>query len=192
MAAMDFVESLLRDPLGLGLDGKELGVAHMIVRAVVVYAATVVFVRLAKKRFMGHATAFDVILGIMLGAVVSRAITGNAPFLPTLAASAALVAMHWLFSLGSYRSHGFGNLVKGRPSVLIRDGEPDRDAMRRSHITEHDLDEDLRAEGLERPEQVKEARLERSGKVSVVKRAEAKVVEVRVEAGVQVVRLEVE
>ena len=63
--------------LGLGLDAKELGAAHMALRAVVVYAVTLVFVRLAKKRFMGHATAFDVILGIMLGAIVSRAITGT-------------------------------------------------------------------------------------------------------------------
>ena len=38
---------------------------------------------------------------------------------------------------------------------------------------------------------MKEARLERSGKVSVVKRGEARVVEVRVEDGVQVVRVEV-
>ena len=81
--------------------------------------------------------------------------------------------------------------MKGRPRVLIRDGKPDRDAMRRAHITEHDLDEDLRTEGLDGTETVKEARLERSGKVSVVKRGEPKVVEVRVEDGVQVVRIEV-
>src|SRR5215207_1815928 len=191
MAAMDLVESFLRAALGLGLDAKEIGVAQMALRAAVVYAVTLVFVRLAKKRFMGHATAFDVILGIMLGATVSRAITGNAPFGPALAAGAALIAMHWLFSLLSYRSHAFGNLVKGRPRTLIRDGAPDRDAMRRAHITEHDLDEDLRAEGADSPRVVKEARLERSGKVSVVKRGEARVVEVRVEEGVQVVRVEV-
>ena len=45
--------------------------------------------------------------------------------------------------------------------------------------------------GSDTAETVKEARLERSGKVSVVKRGEARVVEVRVEDGVQVVRVEV-
>jgi hypothetical protein len=35
---------------------------------------------------MGQGTAFGVILGTMLGSIVSRAITGNAPFLPALAA----------------------------------------------------------------------------------------------------------
>src|SRR5829696_4433213 len=156
MAAMDLVESFLRAALGLGLDAKEIGVAQMALRAAVAYAVTLVFVRLAKKRFMSHATAFDVILGIMLGSIVSRAITGNAPFTPALAAGAALIAMHWLFSLVAYHWHGFGIAVKGRPRVLIRDGEPDRDAMRRAHVTEHDLHEDLRQEGLDGPGKVKE------------------------------------
>jgi uncharacterized membrane protein YcaP (DUF421 family) len=188
---MDEAASLIAAALGLGQEAKEMTVAQMALRAAVVYVVTVAIVRLAKKRFMGRATAFDVILGIMLGSIVSRAVTGNAPFLPALAASAVLVAMHWLFSLMAYRRHGFGALVKGRPRVLVRDGEPDRDAMRRAHVTEHDLEEDLRSEGLDGPDKVKEARLERSGKVSVVKRSEPKVVEIAVRDGVQTVRVEI-
>ena len=82
-------------------------------RAVVVYVVTVLMVRLGKKRFMGQSTAFDVILGIMLGSVVSRAITGNAPFFPALSAAAVLLAMHWLFSALAFRSHLFGEAIKG-------------------------------------------------------------------------------
>ncbi len=68
----------------------------------------VAVVRLGKKRFMGQATAFDVILGIMLGSLASRAITGNAPLGPTLAAASALLAMHWAFSALAVRWHRFG------------------------------------------------------------------------------------
>jgi hypothetical protein len=64
---MDKIESLLQPVLGLGLDSKELNAAQMALRAAVVYAITVLIVRFGKKRFMGEATAFDVILGIMLG-----------------------------------------------------------------------------------------------------------------------------
>jgi uncharacterized membrane protein YcaP (DUF421 family) len=80
----------------------------MSLRDVIVYVVTIVIVRLGKKRFMGRTTAFDVILGILLGSIVSRAITGNAPFFPALAASAVLVAMHWLFSGIVLHWHGFG------------------------------------------------------------------------------------
>ena len=79
---MNEIDSLLRLVLGLGLESREINALQMGLRAVVVYVVTVIVVRLGKKRFMGQATAFDVILGIMLGSIVSRAVTGNAPFLP--------------------------------------------------------------------------------------------------------------
>jgi hypothetical protein len=37
-----------------------------------------------KERFMGEATAFDMMLGIMVSSIVSWAITGNAPMDPAL------------------------------------------------------------------------------------------------------------
>src|SRR5919199_3129481 len=186
--SMDEIEGLLRLLLGLGIDNKEINAAQMGLRAVLVYVVTVLMVRLAKKRFMGRATAFDVILGIMLGSIVSRAITGNAPFLPALVAAAVLLAMHWLFSALAFRSHLFGKAIKGEPRVLVRDGAPDREAMRRAHVSEHDLWEDLRGAGVSSLERVAEARLERRGRLSVIEaRAEPKVVEIAVAEGVQYV-----
>jgi uncharacterized membrane protein YcaP (DUF421 family) len=185
------IGSLLQSALGLGLESREIGVAQMAVRAALVYLATVVLVRLGKKRFMGRSTALDVILGIMLGSTVSRAITGNAPFLPALVAAGVLLAMHWLFSALACRWHGFGVAIKGRARLLVRDGRVDREALRASHLSEHDLWEDLRGKGVGHLEQVAEARLERSGRLSVIKaRGEPKVIEVRVAEGVQTVRLE--
>lgn len=189
---MDDWESLARLLLGVGLEGKEINAAQMGLRAAVVYVVTLAIVRLGKKRFMGRATAFDVILGIMLGSIVSRAVTGNAPILPALAAAAVLFLMHWLFSWLAVRSHGFGVLLKDRPRVLVRQGELDRTALRTAHMTEHDLDEDLRQKGLTDAAEIAEARLERSGQVSVIKaKGEPKVVEVPAAAGVQTIRIEI-
>ena len=188
---MDEIGGRLRLALGLGAEGKDIGVAQMALRAVVVYVATVLMVRLGKKRFMGQGTAFDMILGIMLGSIVSRAITGTAPFLPALAASGVLIAMHWLLSGVALRWHGFGVAFKGHERLLVRDGRVDREAMRRAHMSGRDLWEDLRAKGVSRLEQVAEARLERSGELSVIRaEREPKIVEVRVADGVQTVRLE--
>ena len=188
---MDQIEAALRFLLGLGLESKELTLGQMVVRAAVVYVVTVAVVRLAKKRFMGRATAFDVILGIMLGSVVSRAITGNAPLFPALAAAATLVGMHWVFSAIAVRWHGFGLAVKGQSRQLVRDGKADPEQLWTAHMTEHDLREDLRAQGVSGLEEVREARLERSGQVSVIKaKSEPKVVEVAVADGVQTVRIQ--
>ncbi|HEV7873776.1 MAG TPA: YetF domain-containing protein, partial [Enterovirga sp.] len=151
---MTEVENWLGLLLGVGLESKELGVWQMGLRAIVVYVVTVIMVRLGKKRFLGRATAFDVILGIMLGSIVSRAVTGNAPMLPALVASAVLVLMHFVFSGMALRWHGFGSLIKGNPRLIVRDGAIDERSIRKAHMTEHDLHEDLRSKSVARLDQV--------------------------------------
>jgi uncharacterized membrane protein YcaP (DUF421 family) len=189
---MDEIADWLDRALGLGLESQEISALQMGLRAIVVYIVTVLIVRLGKKRFMGRATAFDVILGIMLGSIVSRAVTGNAPLLPALVAAAILVAMHWVFSAIALQWHAFGRAIKGQPVLMVRHGKVDETVMRKTHMTEHDLWEDLRGKSVSDLAQVAEARLERSGQLSVIKaEREPKVIEVKVAEGVQTLRIEI-
>ncbi|WP_201861301.1 DUF421 domain-containing protein [Microvirga soli] len=189
---MDQLKEIVREALGLELESSDINVLQMGLHAAVAYVVTVFMVRPAKKHFIGRATAFDVILGTMIESIVSGAVTGNAPFLPALAVTAVLLGMHWLFSGLALRWHGFGTLVKGKAGVLVRKGDVDTSSMRALHLTEHDLWEDLRGKGISRPDQVEEARLGRSSKLSVLKAAsEPKVVDVMVRVGVQTVRIEI-
>ena len=189
---MNEVLEALRELIGLGVDGLNSG--QMAVRALVIYLTAILLVRIGQKRFMGKNTAFDVILGIILGSVLSRAITGNAPFVPTVAAGAMLVALHWLFSVASFYWRPFGTLVKGQEKLLIKDGEIQWDNMRRSHIGKHDLEMAIRNTGkVARFEDVAEAHFERSGDISVIPREKEKklrVIDVAVREGVQNVRIE--
>ena len=53
--------------------------------------------------------------------------------------------------------------------LIIRDGKVNQKALKANHITHHDLLEELRQEGqVSKPDAVKLAYLERSGKISVV------------------------
>ncbi len=155
--------------LGVGQQAEHLPVSAAALRAVLVYIVTLTIVRLGKKRFMGRATAFDVIVGIILGSIVSRAITANAPLSPALAGAAAIMGMHWLFSAAALRFPRFGRLIKGRPRLLIASGSIDEAALRREHMTVHDIDEDLRGKSVGGVHEVHEARLERNGSLSVLK-----------------------
>lgn len=100
---------------------------------------------------------------------MSRAITGNAPLIPTLAAGLVLVLLHWVLAALAFRSHRFGKFVKGYEHTLIRDGEIDWDELRKTHVSEHDLNEALRNHG-KTPDMsnVKSAHLERNGDISVI------------------------
>lgn len=189
---MDLLE-IWESAFGLGEEARDLRSLQVVARVVIVYAVTLLIVRLGKKRFMGRGTAFDVIIGIIIGSVASRAITGNAPLGPALAGVAALLALHWLFSAIALRWHGFGAMVKGHSRVVIRDGVVDEEQLRGAHLTHRDLDEDLRAKGYVRVEEVAEARIERDGSLSVQRKSKPpRVVEVEVAAGVQRVRIEID
>jgi uncharacterized membrane protein YcaP (DUF421 family) len=161
--------------LGLGLEARDLGVGRMSLRAFVVFIVAIAIVRSGDERFMGKSTALDVMLGIVFGSVVSRAITGTAPFFPTLAASMVLVAMHWTISAIAFRSRGFGWLVKGPTHHLVNDGEIDWNEMRKTHISENDLREALRQHG--HPDDlsgIESAFLERNGSISIIFREREK------------------
>jgi uncharacterized membrane protein YcaP (DUF421 family) len=169
---MEELKYAVEQALGLGLDNRYLNAGHMSLRALVVFVAAVVMLRVGDKRFMGKSTALDVLLGIVFGSIVSRAITGNAPFFPTLAASLVLVLLHWVSASVAFRSHGFGRAVKGTERLLVRDGEIQWEAMKKAHITEHDLKEALRVNGKEPDvKQVALAHLERNGDVSITTRS---------------------
>src|SRR4051812_22382324 len=110
---MNEIWSYLDRALGLGLEAKDLGAGQMSLRAFVVFIIAIAIIRVGDKRFMGRSSALDVMLGIVFGSVVSRAINGNAPFFATLTASFVLVAMHWVVAAIAFRSHRFGRVVKG-------------------------------------------------------------------------------
>jgi uncharacterized membrane protein YcaP (DUF421 family) len=190
---MDEINHALEWLFGSSGSSIHINAPQMALRAIVVYCATVLIVRLGKKRFMSRATAFDVILGIMLGSMVSRAIAGTAPFLPTLAASATLLAVHWLFSAGAVRSHRLGDVIKGTSRILVKGGRVDTAALHAAHMTDRDLWEELRSKSIADLNEVAEARLERSGRLSVIKaRNEPRVIEIAVVEGVQTVRVELQ
>lgn len=167
---MDQLNDILDTLLGLSLQPRELTLWQVCLRALIVYLVMIVFVRFGKKRFLGRATAFDAILVIIIGSTAARAISGNAPFFATLAAVFVLIALHWLISLVTRSSPRIGTLVKGNSTMLISNGRIDHKALLRSHMSTDDLEEDLRQQGVAHASEVKEAQLERSGKLSVIRR----------------------
>lgn len=138
------------------------------VRASIVFFLAIIMVRLGGKRIFGKHTAFDIVLGIVLGSILGRTITGNAPFFASIIAAFTLVFLHWLMAVTSFRWDSVGELVKGNFQILVKDGEIQWESMKRNHISERDLQEAIRLLGNgARLEEVKMAHYERSGDISI-------------------------
>lgn len=162
----DFVGPLL----GLGVEPKDLTFTQISLRGVIIFLITLVMVRLSSKRSLAEKTAFDAILLVILASILSRAINGTAGFFTSIGAGFVLVFLHRLFSWIACRSHGFGKLIKGCPDIIVENGKPLLDMMRRNLISQHDLEEDLRLDAkVEDISRIRRARVERSGDISFLK-----------------------
>ena len=157
--------------LGLGVEPKDLTFIQISLRGIIVFLVTLITMRLGQKRSLSRKTPFDAVLLVILAAVLSRAINGSAAFFATIGGGVVLVVLHRLFAFLAFYSHGFGILVKGRPDVIVRDGECDFRVMRRNHVSTHDIDEDMRLSShTDDLSKIRVARVERSGDISFIKK----------------------
>ena len=157
--------------LGLSVEPKNLTFVQISLRGIIVFLAALAMVRIGHKRSLSHKTPFDAVLLVILASVLSRAINGSSAFFATIGGSVVLVLLHRLFAHLAYYSHAFWILVKGRPDIIVRDGQCDFHMMLRNHISTHDLEEDMRLDAhLDDLSRVRLARIERSGDISFIKK----------------------
>lgn len=173
----------------------DLNVAQMAMRAIVTFVVTVAVVRVGNKRLFGKGTAYDMVVAIMIGSVMSRAITGSGSgtMLATWAGGLVLILLHWGLSWVAYHVDSFGPVIKGHEVQLVENGKILHDGMRRTGTTDRDLARAMREDGhVPDASRIEFAYMERDGSISVVpKSSEPKILEVSVQDGVQTVRIAV-
>ena len=145
---------------------------EFVLRAVVVYGALLLFVRLAGKRAVGQFTPFDLILVVLLGNAVQNSLLGDDhSLLGGLILAATLIGLNWTIGVVSARSRKMDRLFEGDPVLLARNGEVYHRVLRRENISEADFGEAMRQSDCAGPDEIALALLETNGKISVVKRA---------------------
>lgn len=138
-------------------------------RSALTYIIGVVVVRVGKSRLLGRVTPLDVIVGFMLGSILSRGIIGETALSSMVVSAFVLVFVHYVVTYIACRWPAFDDLFKGNSRVLIENGQIQFDQLRKSHFSKNDLLEELRVHGIEDSHQVKRAIKERNGQVSVLK-----------------------
>lgn len=138
-------------------------------RAILVFVFGLLAVRVAGRRVFGKWAALDIVVSVIVGSNLSRAITGGAPLFSTLTATAAILAMHWLFAQAAARWRWVSRIVEGKPVTLAVGTGADRGKRLRWSVSDADVQEALRAAGLEDAASARALILEPSGKLTVVK-----------------------
>ncbi len=144
---------------------------EFVLRAVAVYVALLVMVRLSGKRSVGQFTPFDMILLILLGTAVQNSLIGeDVSLLGGLLLAATLIALNHAVGWITARSRRMHGWVEGRAVQIIEDGVLDKARLLKEGVSELDLDEALRRAGLEHVSEVRRGWLETDGHITLIKK----------------------
>lgn len=155
----------------LGIEVEKLQAFQMVDRAIVIFFAAIVLVRVSGIRTLGKQNAFDNLTALILGAIMGRAIVAaEQPFFGSILATLVIMLLHRLLSWITFHSKKSGLLFKGRHLLLIKDGKRFQKNLERANITEADILEALRKDvNTSSLDKIREVILERSGEISFIK-----------------------
>ena len=155
----------------LGTHTENLEPQHMAARAVVMFAVSLVLIRISSLRLLGKQTAFDHLTVLMLGAMLGRAIVVGQSMAGSILAATVIIILHRISAWITFKSRFAGSIIKGKALQLIKDEEYIDSNLSKAHITKNDIEEALRVELKSTdPSRIKEAFLERSGKISIIEK----------------------
>ena len=145
-----------------------IGVPELIVRAVLIYAAIFLLLRIVGKKHVGGPAAFDVVVLLILGECVQGALTaGDDSVTAAVIAAAALFGTNQIVGYISSRSKSVERILEGTPRILVRNGTVCKDVLAKEQITHSELVEALRREGCSSLTKVRFAILENDGQISI-------------------------
>lgn len=146
----------------------QVGVPELILRAVLVYAAIFLLLRIVGKKHVGELAPFDLVVLLILSECVQGALIANDTSVTGgVVAAAALFGTNQVVGYLSSRNKGVERFLEGRPRILVRNGSVCKDVLAREQITRSELVEALRREGCSSLTKVRYAILENDGHISI-------------------------
>jgi len=141
-----------------------LPILEKLLRPAIVYLALVVLLRLFGKRELAQLNPFDLVVLLSLSNTVQNAIIGDDNSVTGgIIGAFSLLAINWLVVRALFRSPGMTRMLEGRATVLIRNGQIDRKALKRESLTNEELAEVVHRQGFDHIRAVRRCELEPNG-----------------------------
>jgi uncharacterized membrane protein YcaP (DUF421 family) len=145
-----------------------VNVLELALRAVLIYAALLIALRVFGKREVGQFTIYDLVFVLLVANALQPAMTStDSSVTGGLVLIASLVAANWVVGRLD-RLPRIHRVFSPAPAVVIRDGKYVQQSMAREGLTEDECEMAIREHGLEGVKDVKLGVLEEDGTISVV------------------------
>jgi uncharacterized membrane protein YcaP (DUF421 family) len=151
-----------------------ISVLEKILRPLVVYLFLVVALRLAGKREIAQLNSFDFVVLLLLSNTVQNAVIGNDNSVSggLIGAITLLVANHVIVKF-FYRHPQLEARFEGRPDLLIYNGRMNLRLMSKELITEAELRDAARKQGIASLSEVKTAEIDSHGELFFILKKES-------------------
>ncbi len=144
----------------------------ILIRTLIIYGSLILTMRFMGKRQLGELEITDLVTTLLLSEIASLPITNvDIPLSHALIPILTLMALEVVLSGLQLKIPGLKRVFSVRPAILVRNGKPDRAAMRAMRISAEELFSQLRQKDVTDPSELAYAILEPSGQISVIKRA---------------------
>ncbi len=145
------------------------GIVRTLVVGFFAYVCLVSFLLISGKRTLAKLNAFDLVVTVALGSILSSIlIQQSVPLAEGITALALLIGLQYLVTATSVRWEAFARGVRRSPTLLVRKGEFCTETMRRQRVTEGEVLSAIRASGVSGVENAAEVHLESDGTMSVI------------------------
>ena len=152
----------------------ELDLTGIIFRVSVMYLYSLALLRISGKQSVGHLTALDFIVTLIIGDLFDDVFWAEVPILQGMVAFAAITLVHILVTYSASRNQSVHRLVSSPPRLVVENGRLAQENLQRERLRPETVQFELRLQGEEHLRDIREARVEPSGKVSVLKTSAGK------------------
>ncbi len=141
----------------------------IVIRSICVYFFMVLALRIFGKKELSQLNASDIVLILLISNAVQNAMVGSDVSLEGgILAAFTLFLVNFIFKKTINKSAFLSRLVQSKPEILIHDGIIDFKTLSRLDISSDELDEVIRAHGVENYKHVKLAIFEINGSISII------------------------
>jgi uncharacterized membrane protein YcaP (DUF421 family) len=144
----------------------------IVLRTILVFGVLLVLTRVIGRRELSSLQPFDLILLIILGDAVQQGLTQDdysltGAFLVIFTFAVLQVFVSWV----GYKFPGARPVLEGEPIVIVQDGNLIERNLKRERLTEDEIAEEARCNGIAHLAEVRWAVLETNGKISFIKKS---------------------
>lgn len=146
----------------------EKSLAELILRAVMLYLGILLLLRIVPRRTGGELATMDLLFVLLISEAATHSLGGYSTVTEGFVVILTLLALNYVINSLSYYFPAIEKLVSYPPLLVVKDGKLLRRNMRREFLTEEELMEHLRREGIADIREVKSAHVEADGHISFI------------------------